>query len=47
METRLQKHHDLGGGSNYLSDKVTQQMGVQWTFLGQVELEPWEPFSRF
>ena len=37
METRLQKHHDLGGGSNYLSDKVTQQMGVQWTFLGQVE----------
>ena len=37
METRLQKHHDLGGGSNYLSDKVIQQMGVQWMFLGQVE----------
>ena len=37
METRRQKHHDLGGGSNYLCDKVIQQMGVQWMFLGQVE----------
>ena len=29
METKLGKHQDLGGGSNYLSKEITQQLGVR------------------